>query len=101
VGIPRVSVKTSLQNEPPNEGMMAGLPFDERCSEGRDQHRVESVDEIADRRARAEIVPECFDPPAKPQGAGDAKYGHRASLGPRWRSCQPAPLCTPKTFMCR
>jgi hypothetical protein len=26
-------VKTSLQNEPPDEGMMAGLPFDERCSE--------------------------------------------------------------------
>jgi len=33
VGIPRVSVKTSLQNEPPDEGMMAGLPFEERCSE--------------------------------------------------------------------
>jgi hypothetical protein len=26
-------VKTSLQNEPPDEGMMAGLPFDERFSE--------------------------------------------------------------------
>ena len=33
VGIPRVSVKTSLQIEPPIEGLMAGLPFDERCSE--------------------------------------------------------------------